>query len=315
MYSVCLVGHGYWGSKLARNFYSSELFELTSIVDKKVTNLKIAKKKYPSTLIYKDYKKAIKNGFFDLVVVSTPTASHFKIAKFALENRVNVLVEKPLSIKLKDVIKLTKIAKKNNRFIFVDYPFLFSGTIKFLKKIIENKKYGKVLEIESYREQAPLRKDTNVIWDLCTHDVSILNYLLNMQPYIVKTRLKKNLKNYPADTAHINLKYKNNLNVFIKNSWISATKIRLIKIKFEKAIIYCDENESLYKIRIYKNKSKDTCNNYNLEIPDIDLSEPLSKLIKYIFYSIKNNRNLLFEKSFNEKITLLLEKINKNHGK
>jgi len=314
MYTACLIGYGYWGSKLARNFHGSELFELTAIADKKVGNLKIAKRKYPSTDIYKDHRTAIKKGFFDLIIVSTPTDTHFKIAKYALENNMNVLVEKPLCKSLKDVTRLTKIAKKNKKFIFVDYPFLFSGTMSFLKKTVENKKYGKILEIESFREQAPLRKDANVIWDLCTHDVSILNYLLKQLPHKIKTILKKNLKNYPADTAYINLKYKNNLNVLIKNSWISATKIRLIKIKFEKAIIYCDENESLYKIKIYKNKFKDSCEKYNLEIPDIDLSEPLSKLTKYIFYSIKNNKNLLFENNFNEKITLLLEKINKNHG-
>ena len=99
--------------------------------------------------------------------------------------------------------------------------------------------------------------------------------------------------------------------MLIKNSWISATKIRLIKIKFEKAIIYCDENESLYKIKIYKNILKHAWDRYNLEIPDIDLSEPLSKLIKYIFYSIKNKKNLLFADNFNEKVTHLLEQINK----
>lgn len=313
MYKVCLIGHGYWGSKLARNFHVSEFFKLTAVVDKKASNLKVVKKKYPSSYVSKDYKLTIKNGYFDLVVVATPTESHFKIAKYALENNKNVLVEKPLSINLQDVKKLTKIAKKNKKFIFVDYPFLFSGTIKFLKRIIESKKYGKILEIESFREQAPLRKDTNVIWDLCTHDISILNYLLNQQPSKIKTILKKNLRNYPADTAYINLKYKNNLNVLIKNSWISATKIRLIKIKFEKTIIYCDENESLYKIKIYKNILKHAWDRYNLEIPDIDLSEPLSKLIKYIFYSIKNKKNLLFADNFNEKVTLLLERINKNH--
>ena len=198
--------------------------------------------------------------------------------------------------------------------LFVDYPFLFSGSINFLKEIIKKNKYGKILEIESFREQAPIRNDANVIWDLGTHDISILTYLLNKQPYAIKTIKKFSTGRSLCDCAYINLKYKNNINVLIKNSWISATKIRLIKIKFEKAIIYCDENESLYKIKIYKNKFKYNWEKYNLEIPDIDLSEPLSKLTKYIFYSIKNNKNLLFENNFNEKITLLLEKIDKNHG-
>ena len=195
--------------------------------------------------------------------------------------------------------------------IFVDYPFLFSGTIKFIKRIIEKKTFGKVLEIESFREQAPVRKDANVIWDLGTHDVSILTYLLKKNPYQIKTTKMKSINGSLYDCAYINLKYDNNINVLIKNSWISPTKIRLIKIKFAKAIIYCDENEPLYKIKIYR-KNKNQLK-YNLEIPEIDLEEPLSKLAKYIYKSIKFGKNKLFENNLNINITNLLEKINKSN--
>jgi predicted dehydrogenase len=311
MYNACLIGYGYWGEKLARNFNNSEFFNLVSIVDPKKQNLNSAKKKYPSIDINKNYIDAIKNSLLDIVIIASPTSTHFKIARFALENAKHILVEKPLSLSLQEVKKLNKIAKRKKRHIFVDYPFLFSGTINFIKKIIDKKEYGNILEIESYREQAPVRKDANVIWDLCTHDISILNFLIKKLPYKIKTIKKKNLKNFPVDQAYINLKYKNNLNVFIKNSWLSPTKIRLIIIKFERAVIYCDENESIYKIKIYRNKSKKNLNNFDLKIPKIDLTEPLFKLAKYIFYSIKNNNNHLFKNNFNEKITTLLEKINK----
>ena len=310
MYNVCLIGHGYWGEKLARNFNNSEFFNLVSIVDIKKRNLNLAKKKYPSIDLNKNYIDAIKNSLLDLVIIATPTSTHFKIAQFALENDKHILVEKPLSLSLLEVKKLNKIAKRKKRHIFVDYPFLFSGTINFIKKIIDKKEYGNILQIESYREQAPVRRDANVIWDLCTHDISILNFLIKKLPYKIKTIKKKNLKKFPVDQAYVNLKYKNNLNVFIKNSWLSPKKIRLIIIKFERAVLYCDENESIYKIKIYKNKSKKDLNNFDLKIPKIDLTEPLFKLAKYIFYSIKNNNNHLFKNNFNEKITTLLEKIN-----
>ena len=311
MYNACLIGYGYWGEKLARNFNNSEFFNLVSIVDIKKQNLNLAKKKYPSIDLNKNYIDAIKNSLLDLVIIATPTSTHFKIAQFALENDKHILVEKPLSLSLLEVKKLNKIAKRKKRHIFVDYPFLFSGTINFIKKIIDKKEYGNILEIESYREQAPVRRDANVIWDLCTHDISILNFLIKKLPYKIKTIKKKNLKKFPVDQAYVNLKYKNNLNVFIKNSWLSPKKIRLIIIKFERAVLYCDENESIYKIKIYKNKSKKDLNNFDLKIPKIDLTEPLFKLAKYIFYSIKNNNNHLFKNNFNEKITALLEKINK----
>ena len=101
--------------------------------------------------------------------------------------------------------------------------------------------------------------------------------------------------------------------MLIKNSWISPIKVRLTKIKFQKAILHCDENESLYKIKIYANKKKKNWTDYSLEIPEIDLTEPLAKMTNYIFHSIKKNKNPLFENNFNEKVTSLLEKIDKNN--
>jgi predicted dehydrogenase len=310
MLKIALIGYGYWGSKLARNFQNLEAFKLISIADIMSKNLSLAKKNYPLVKTSNDYKNTIKNNIIDLVIISSPTTTHYKICKFALENYKHVLVEKPLSLSLKEVKELNKIAQSKKKMIFVDYPFLFSGTINFIKRIINKNTYGNILEIESFREQAPIRKDVNVIWDLCTHDISILTHLLKGNPYSIHTIKKRNIKGSFCDTAYINLKYPNNLNVLIKNAWVSPTKIRLIKIKFEKAILYCDENESLYKIKIYKKKSNRLIN-YNMEIPNLDLTEPLSKLASYIHTSIKNNTNKLFQNKFNVRITRLLEEINK----
>ena len=309
-----LIGYGYWGSKLARNFQNSTYFNISSIVDKKEISLNIAKKNFQAIKCFTDYKKAINEILLDLVIISTPTSSHFKIAKFALENSKHILVEKPLCLSLKQVKILNNLAKRKKKMIFVDYPFLFSGAINYIKKIIKKNKYGKILEIESFREQAPVRKDTNVIWDLGTHDISILTYLLKSQPTIVKSIKEQNIRRGTCDRVYINLKYNNNLNVLIKNSWISPTKIRLIKIKFEKAILYCDENESLYKIKIYKRGDKKNWTDYSLEIPEVDLTEPLAKMTAYIHNSIKKRENKLFEKNFNEKVTFLLERINRNNA-
>ena len=314
MLKTALIGFGYWGTKLARNFQNLEAFDLSAIVDIKNKNLKLAKKNYPLAKLSKNYEKILRDKLIDVAIISSPTSTHFKIAKFALENCKHILVEKPLSLSSKKVKKLYNIAKKKNKMIFVDYPFLFSGTIKFIKKIIDKKTYGKILEIESFREQAPTRNDMNVIWDLGTHDVSILTYLLKKKPRSIRTIKKVNNNKSLCHSAYIYLKYNNNLSVIIKNSWISPTKIRLIKIKFQKAILYCDENESMYKIKIYTNKSKNNWDKYNVQVPDIDLTEPLSKMVKYIFNSIKNKKNKLFDNMLNEKITLLLEKINKNNA-
>jgi predicted dehydrogenase len=306
IYKVALIGYGYWGPKLARNFLNSNNFEISCIVDKSLNNLNKAKQIFPTSKFYQNHKMINVNEI-DLVVICSPTKFHYEMAKFFLKSN-HVLVEKPLSLNVKKVVELEKWSKKNNKLLFVDYPFIFSGSINFVYKIIKNKKFGKLLEIESFREQAPIRNDANVVWDLGVHDISILKYILNSNPIKVRGFKYNTAKIKMKDTAYINLLYKNNLKVFIKNSWISPTKIRLIKFKFQNAIITCDENEPLYKIKIYKKNNKNSTR-YKLEIPDIDISEPLYNLVNYIYKSIKKKQNPIFAKNFNVSITKVLEKI------
>ncbi len=305
MYKVAIIGYGYWGPKLARNFQNSNYFNVKYIVDKSKKNLSNAKINFPLANLYTNYT-LIKKNSVDLVVIASPTKSHFTIAKYFLKN-TNVLVEKPLSMSLREVRLLEEISKKNKKLLFVDYPFLFSGSIDYIKKTIQSRKYGNLLEIESFREQAPIRKDSNVVWDLAVHDISILNYLLKQNPRHCKSLKIKTLNTSLADTAYLNLTYKNKLNVFIKNSWISPIKVRLMKFKFKKAILYCDENEGIHKIKIFiKNKSS---SQYNIKIPEINLSEPLSELVNYVHRSIVNGNNKIFENNLNINITKTLEKL------
>ena len=305
MHNVAIIGYGYWGPKLARNFQNSNYFNVKYIVDKSKKNLLKAKGDYPLAKLSKNYK-FINKDFVDLVVIATPTKSHYIMAKYFLKNN-HVLVEKPLSTSLKEVKSLQKISKKNKNLLFVDYPFLFSGSINYIKKIIQSKKYGNLLEIESFREQAPVRRDSNVIWDLGVHDISLLNYLLKQNPISYNSLKIKTLSKLLADTAYLNLLYRNKLNVFIKNSWISPMKIRLIKFKFKNAIIHCDENEPIYKVKIFiKNKNN---SQYNIKIPEIDLSEPLSVLVEYINKSIISKNNKIFNDNLNLNITKTLERL------
>ena len=305
---VSLIGYGYWGTKLARNFQNSNFFNLVSIIDKSKKNLTKARKDFPLVQVNKNYKDISKIKNISLVIISTPTKTHAEIAKFAINQGKHVLVEKPLSLSLNEVTKLENLAKKNKKLLFVDYPFLFSGSINYVKKMIDSNKFGNLLEIESFREQAPVRNDCDVVWDLGVHDISILYYLLGEKPKNLKSIKIKNLNTHLADTAYLNLIYKNRLNVFVKNSWISPIKIRLIKFKFKKAIIHCDENEPIYKIRIYKKKNKGNLE-YSLEIPEIDLTEPLSVMTDYIHKSIIQQSNKIFKNNLNFNITKILKKL------
>jgi len=306
IYNVAIIGYGYWGPKLARNVNNNDKFKIKYIIDYSKKNLEKAKKDFPLSKLSTNYTN-IKKDDVDLVIISSPTKTHYSIARYFLKF-TNVLVEKPLSLKTKEVLDLEKISKKNNFLLFVDYPFIFSGSINFIKNIIKSKKYGKLIEIESFREQAPIRDDADVVWDLGVHDISIFKYWLINDPIKIKSIKYNTVKTKKKDTAYINLEYKNNIKVFIKNSWLSPIKIRSIKLKFEKAIIYCDENEPIYKIKIYSKKDIRSLK-YKLEMPDLDLSEPLANLIDYIGLCIKRKKNPIFYKNYNLDITKVLEKI------
>ena len=305
-YKVAIIGYGYWGPKLARNIQNSNDFQIDFIIDSSKKNLLNAKKNFPLSKLLNNYRK-LDTSKVDLVVISTPTKTHYQLASYFLKYS-NVLIEKPLALNKFNVKKLEDISKKNKKKIFVDYPFIFSGSIQFIKNIIKSKRYGKLLEIESFREQAPIRKDSNVVWDLGVHDISILRYFLNSNPIKIKSLKYNTVKTKQKDTAYINLNYKDNLKVFIKNSWISPIKIRIIKFKFEKGIVICDENEPIYKLKVFTRKNNKTFI-YKLELPEIDLSEPLFNLIKYVSKSIKTNSNSIFKNNFNQDITNVLEKI------
>ena len=303
-FKVAIIGYGYWGPKLARNFNNSSNFSINKIIDLSNKRLRLAKKDFNQANIHKNYR-AIKDKI-DLVVISTPTNTHFKISEYFLKKKINILVEKPLCTNVNKVKKLDNLAKKNKCKIFVDYPFIFSASIKYIKKIIKNKRFGKLLRVESYREQAPIRNDVNVIWDLAVHDISILYFLLKKTPIKIKsTKLKtKKIKNY--DSAYTNLSYANKMEAFIKTSWISPEKIRLMKFKFQNAEIICDENEPIYKIKVYTKTNNIKKN--KLSVPELNLNEPLSNLVRYISHSLKNNTNTVFSTNFNQKITNILER-------
>ena len=305
MINVCIIGYGYWGPNLCRNFSNANGYNLSTICDLNKKNLTKAKKNYPGVKVYKNFKEAINLNKYELIVLATPTSTHYSLAKFILNKSINLLVEKPLCLSVKHHYDLNKIAVKNNVKIFIDFPFIFSGSIKYVKNIIYNKKFGKLTSIESYREQAPVRIDTSVLWDLSIHDISIIKYLLGDNKLDIVSIFKNNSKKLNYNEIKINLSNKKGLNIFIKNNWKSPTKIRLMKFIFEQATIYCDENETLYKIKIYKS-IKNKFNQHTLEVPKIDLTEPLSNLANYILKVLTKKKNIIFNDNFNISITKLM---------
>ena len=307
-FNVLIVGFGYWGPILARNFQSSTQFNIYSICDSNLANLNKAKNIYPNSVYYKSYNTALSNKNIDIVIISTPTNTHYKIAKAALLKKKHVLCEKPLSLKINEVKYLIKLSKKNKVFLFVDYPFIYSESVSFIKKIIAKKKLGKILIYESVREKAPYRKDTNVIWDLGIHDFAILQYLIKKIPTKFEANTYKTRSKYKSDFANISLRYNNNFSAFIKLNWASPVKIRLIKIYFEKGLLIYDENEGIYKVSIYKRSRY----GFNLQFPLVNFNETLKLFVDNIGKTLVKSNFRNFDFNFSINLTKTILKITKN---
>ena len=307
-YNILLVGFGYWGPILARNFQSNLIFNIHSICDANKNNLKKAKNIYPNSFFFNDYRKAIKSSNVDIVIISTPTNTHYKIAKYSLDNMKHVMCEKPLCLKLDEVKRLVSISKKNKKFLFVDYPFIYSESVNYIKKIIKRGTLGKPIIYESLREKAPYRKDTNVVWDLGIHDFAILQYLTNEVPSSSNLSIFKSRSGYKSDFANINLFYKNNFSALLKLNWGSPIKIRLIKIYFEKGLLIYDENEDIYKVSIYKK----TRVGYKHQLPLVYFNETLKLFVEYIGKTLIENNFKKFDLKFSTNITKTILKISNN---
>ena len=220
----------------------------------------------------------------------------------------HVVCEKPLSLKINEVKYLIKLSKKNKVFLFVDYPFIYSESVSFIKKIIAKKKLGKILIYESVREKAPYRKDTNVIWDLGIHDFAILQYLIKKIPTKFEANTYKTRSKYKSDFANISLRYNNNFSAFIKLNWASPVKIRLIKIYFEKGLLIYDENEGIYKVSIYKRSRY----GFNLQFPLVNFNETLKLFVDNIGKTLVKSNFRNFDFNFSINLTKTILKITKN---
>ena len=308
-YNVLLIGFGYWGPILARNFQSSMFFNIVAICDSNTSNLNKAKKVYPNEKLFTNYNLAIKSKRVNLVIISTPTNTHYKIAMLSLKNKKHVLCEKPLCLKLREVKKLIQLSKKNEKFLFVDYPFIYGECVRYIKNFIKSGKLGKALIYESIREKAPYRKDTNVIWDLGIHDFTILQYLIGQTPLRHKLSIFRSNKNFKSDFANINLFYKHNLSAFVKLNWSSPIKTRIIKIYFERGLLIYDENADINKIKIYKKTKR----GYKYQLPLVYFNETLKLFVDHISKTLLKNNFAKFDFNFSLELTKSILKITKNN--
>jgi predicted dehydrogenase len=249
---VGVIGCGYWGPNLIRNFIQSNKVEELFCCDLDPKRLDRMKKLYPSIHVFSDYKELLDLSDLDAVAIATPVRTHHPIAREFLLQGKHVLVEKPLTHSYETALELVKLAEMNKRVLMVDHTFEYASAVNKIKTIVESAELGEILYVSSIRVNLGLfQPDINVVWDLAPHDISIILYLLNKVPESVNCQGKAHYKANIEDVATTTLNFENGVIAFIHNSWLDPNKIRKTTIVGSKKMLVYDDIETQEKIKIY----------------------------------------------------------------
>jgi predicted dehydrogenase len=321
MKKIALIGYGYWGQNLLRNFFETPGCEVLYCCDKDISKLKVARKRFPSVITTTNYEEIISDTELSAVVIATPTKFHFPLAKEALEAGKDVLIEKPMTLTSKEASSLVEIARKHKRIVMVDHTFIYNEAVRKIKEIIKSGSLGKILYLDSVRTNLGLfQEDSNVIFDLATHDFSIIQYLLEDTPIWLQA-FGQSHYNKQEDVAYVIALYAKNISAHIHVSWLSPLKIRqFIIVGTKKMLVYDDVNPA-EKIRIYEKgidlvpgltaKIEDRKINYRLGdawLPNIKATEALSLVAREFMESILSRRQPISDSRMGLNVVSALEK-------
>jgi predicted dehydrogenase len=261
MVKVGLIGYGYWGVNLARNFSVQELGQLIMLADGDKQRLDLFQKNYPGVKVSLSADEVIINPDVDAIVIATPVFSHFSLAWKALNAGKHVLLEKPMTSTPEESEKLIDLAAQKNLVLMVDHTFLYTGAVKKIKELIINGVIGTPRYFDSIRINLGLfQPDVNVLWDLAPHDISILTHLINENPVSVNATGTSHTRNGIENIAYMTVNYQNDFIAHFNCSWTSPVKIRHTLIGGDKKMIVYNDLEPSEKVRVY-----DTGFNHNAD--------------------------------------------------
>ena len=252
MKGIAIVGYGYWGPKLTRNFLQNGSFGSVSICEEDPARLERGAKENPGALKIRRFADLLADPQVTAVALATPVASHYPLALAALEAGKHVLVEKPLATSSAEAERLVAVAKAGKRVLMVDHTFVYHPAIQRIRSLIRSGELGRLTYIDSTRINLGLfQHDVNVLWDLAVHDISIVNLLTDERPSTVQAIGAAHPPGPVASIGVLTLRYPSGLFVHINCSWVSPVKIRHILIGGDKKMIVYDDLNSNEPVKIY----------------------------------------------------------------
>jgi predicted dehydrogenase len=252
MITVGVIGCGYWGPNLIRNFVENEASRLVWVCDTDERRLAEIARRYPSARATTDYHQLLADPTLDAVVIVTPVATHYLFAKEALAAGKHVLIEKPLTKCAREAEELIRLADERGRTLMVDHTFIYTGAVRKIKEIVAGGELGDLLYFDSTRINLGLfQDDINVVWDLAPHDLSIMDYLLDRKPSAVTATGSCHVKPGIENIAYVMLHFDDEFIAHFHFNWLSPVKIRRTLIAGSRKMIVYDDIEPIEKVRVY----------------------------------------------------------------
>lgn len=328
MVNIGVIGCGHWGPNHIRVFSGLPNSNVVMCCDANKSRLAVMKQNFPSILTAADHKELLRDDRIDAVVISTPTVSHYKIVKEALESGRDVLCEKPLAMSSGECRRLADLALEKKRILMVGHVFLFNSGIRRLKEDIRRGSYGRLLYMHSKRTNlGPFRDDVNVIWDLASHDTSIFNFLLDASPVEVSAYGGRYLKMKLEDVAFISMVYPKDILVNFHVSWLDPKKVRQITVVGDKKMAVWDDLDSVGPIKLYDRKinTERYYNGFgefqllakegNILIPKLSLYEPLKEQNAHFIKCVMNRKQPVSSGEDGIRVLRILEAAQKSISK
>jgi predicted dehydrogenase len=252
MVRVGVIGYGYWGPNMVRNFSEAPGCEVAAVSDLSEDRLAAVRRRYPAVRTSTDFHSLLADASIDAIVIATPVSSHFPLAMEALQAGKHVLVEKPMTSTSEDSRRLIAEAERRKKVLFVDHTFVYTGAVRKIHDLIEAGDLGDIYYFDSTRVNLGLfQHDVNVIWDLAVHDLSIMGYVLPEAPVAVSATAISHVKGQPENIAYITLFFKSSLIAHFHVNWLAPVKIRQTLIGGSKKMIVYDDIELSEKVKVY----------------------------------------------------------------
>jgi predicted dehydrogenase len=251
MIKIGVIGYGYWGPNVARNFSGQPDCRVVAICDKSSVALARVSSRHPGIRVTTDAHDIIDSSDIDAVAIVTPVSWHYTLAKKALENGKHVFVEKPFTSTSLEAEDLIDIAERKNLQIMVDHTFLFTGAVRKIKQLIDEGALGPLYYYDSSRVNLGLfQHDVNVLWDLAPHDLAIMDYLIGLKPELVVATGRAHV-NGLEDVAYITVYFPESVIAHVNVNWLSPVKVRTTLVGGQRKMLVWNDLDPAEKIKVY----------------------------------------------------------------